>query len=367
MATARPRTRGGNRPGSKGTRGFDRSRAKAWKYKKKAKKETEDEPTTTVADKPAPEPPASKPDKAEPKENVTATSNKTGGTDTRGFGDMPVSKENLVSLPVITTSPLATKKMETETPSTRPVEEDVPSIPTSDTAPTSPVIEINTFEADTGDEPPASGGEILSDELSASANPDLAEDINLETGGLSVAEITRMLKGIMDPTAEQYDPDNIGEKLGSNENLREFFEDIDPNVTIADSHPKSDTPHTDETLKRIADAEAKIKQAAADEEYLKSLDDVTPLTEEEISNYKKAQAESTGSGGGSGRGSEGPRSYIAGVTEDGDPYYIDENGEPQLAPQWFIDSLGSLSDLNAVERQILAEIKAGKRKGPRRN
>ena len=65
MATARPRTRGGNRPGSKGTRGFDRSRAKAWKYKKKAKKETEDEPTTTVADKPAPEPPASKPDKAD--------------------------------------------------------------------------------------------------------------------------------------------------------------------------------------------------------------------------------------------------------------------------------------------------------------
>ena len=320
MATARPRTRGGNRPGSKGTRGFDRSRAKAWKYKKKSKKDAEDEPTATVADKPAAKP-AAKPDKPVKKESTTATSNKTGGTDKRGFGDIPVPKKETVSIPVITTSPLNTKKMETETPSTRPVEEDVPSIPANWEV--SPTIEIDTFESDTGDEPPASGGKISPAKLSASANPDLAEDINLETGGLSVAEITRMLKGIIDQTAEQSDPDNIGEKLGSNEHLLKFFpDDIDADVSIADSHPKSDTPHTDETLQRVAAAEAKRQQAADDRRALGIADRIKwDPTEEDIDKWNREREtgileEPSGSGGGSGGGSEGSRSYIEGLTDD---------------------------------------------------
>ena len=382
MATARPRTRGGNRPGPKGTRGFDRSRAKSWKYKKKGEKDTEDEPTTAVADKPvaakpvASKPVASKPVTAKP---VTATTSEkvtpSGGTDTKGFGDIPTPKDDTRLIPSITTSPLTTKKMETETPSTRPIGEKTPSIPASSTATTvSPIIGID-IESDTGDEPPISRGDISPAKLSASANPDLAEDITLDEGGPSVERIARLLKGITDPTVEQSDPDNFGEKLGSNEPVREHFIDIDPNVTIADTHPKSDSPSTDAVLEAIVKAEVIRRQEAED---LKALG-IAPRprepepTEEDLRQWadwtreRNKNDESSGSGGGSGGGSEGARKRIEGLTEDGDPYYIDENGEAQLVDQYLIDSLGYFDDLNEVEEQILAEIKAGRRKLPRTN
>ena len=351
----KPRTRGSNRPGSKGTRGYDRSRAKSWKYKKKGKKDSEEEPTTAVADKPSPEKapekapetaklPVSKGESSATKPD--ATSIKKDAEKVTALRAIPSEGESITLDPVKipTIDPVEIGKSPAKIPTTGPAQEKAPSIPTSSTVTTASPIETKTTEASGDEGATESGGTISLDELSSEDLAQLMEEITNTDAFIEEEEF--------EVKPEIYFPDNIP-----------------ADVTIADSHPQSDT---DAMKARIAAVEAARQQAAEDDEALGIVTRESEPTEEDLAAWERLRKTGSldapsGSGEGSGGGSEGSRPYIEGLTDDGDPYYIDENGEPQLAPQYLIDSLGYFDDLNEIEKQILAEIKAGRRKGPRTN